>query len=107
FVLPSFAENLPMSILEAFACGIAVIATPVGAVTDVITHETTGLLVPPGDVDALTDALRRLIADGKLREALGAAAKRDHAQYYEIGAYTSQLTAIWLKAAASANRRNL
>ncbi|MDR3572001.1 MAG: glycosyltransferase family 4 protein [Candidatus Pacebacteria bacterium] len=100
FVLPSFAENLPMSILEAFACGIAVIATPVGAVADVIAHESNGLLVPPGDVDALTDALLRLIEDGKFRDFLGAAAKRDHVKHYEIDAYVSRLTDIWLKAAA-------
>ncbi|MEH2544087.1 glycosyltransferase involved in cell wall biosynthesis [Bradyrhizobium sp. AZCC 2262] len=105
FVLPSFAENLPMSILEAFACGIAVIATPVGAVEDVITHESNGLLVPVGDVDALASAIRRLIEDGTLREALGAAAQRDHARHYEIGAYISRLTTIWFNAADSVNRR--
>jgi glycosyltransferase involved in cell wall biosynthesis len=105
FVLPSFAENLPMSILEAFACGIAVIATPVGAVEDVITHESNGLLVPVGDVDALASAIRRLIEDGTLRDALGAAAQRDHARYYEIGAYMSRLTTIWFNAADSVNSR--
>jgi glycosyltransferase involved in cell wall biosynthesis len=103
FVLPSFAENLPMSILEAFAGGIAVIATPVGAVTDVIAHESNGLLVSAGDVDALTCAIRRLLDDGNLREALGAAAKRDHTKYYEIDTYTSRLTAIWFEAAGSAD----
>jgi glycosyltransferase involved in cell wall biosynthesis len=106
FVLPSFAENLPMSILEAFACGIAVVATPVGAVADVIAHESNGLLVPAGDVDALTCALHRLIADESLREALGAAAKRDHAKHYEIDVYLSRLNAIWLKAAGRADPRN-
>jgi hypothetical protein len=94
-----------MSILEAFACGIAVIATPVGAVEDVITHESNGLLVPVGDVDALANAIRRLIEDRTLREALGAAAQRDHAKHYEIGAYISRLTAIWFNAADSVNRR--
>jgi glycosyltransferase involved in cell wall biosynthesis len=107
FVLPSFAENLPMSILEAFACGTAVIATPVGAVPDVITHESNGLLVPAGDVDALTGALRRLIEDKKLREALGAAARRDHAEHYEIDGYISRLTAVWLKAAGRADQGNV
>jgi glycosyltransferase involved in cell wall biosynthesis len=102
FVLPSFAENLPMSILEAFACGIAVVATPVGAVADVVAHESNGLLVPPGDVNALTRALRRLIEDKELREALGAAAKREHAKHYEIEAYITRLTTVWLKAAARA-----
>jgi glycosyltransferase involved in cell wall biosynthesis len=107
FVLPSFAENLPMSILEAFACGIAVVATPVGAVTDVIAHESNGLLVSAGDVDALTSAIRRLIDDGNLRQTLGAAAKRDHTNYYEIEAYISRLTAIWFEAAGKVDRGSL
>jgi glycosyltransferase involved in cell wall biosynthesis len=95
FVLPSFAENLPMSILEAFAYGIPVIATPVGAVTEVVTHERNGLVVPTGDVSALGSALRRLIEDEELRRTMGAAAQRDHAGRYEIGGYVSRLMAIW------------
>jgi len=99
FVLPSFAENLPMSILEAFAAGAAVVATPVGAVPDVITHDKNGLLVEAGDVDGLASALRRLIADPDLRNALGVAAKRDHAERYNIDNYVSRLKDIWLNAA--------
>ncbi len=99
FVLPSFAENLPMSILEAFAAGAAVVATPVGAVPDVITHGKNGLLVEAGDVDGLASALRRLIADTGLRNALGAAAKRDHAERYNIENYVTRLEDIWLNAA--------
>lgn len=95
FVLPSFAENLPMSILEAFSVGAAVIATPVGAVPDVITPDRNGLLVEAGDVDGLASALRRLIADPDLRNALGAAAKRDHAERYNIENYVTTLEEIW------------
>ena len=73
---------------------------------DVITHESNGLLVPAGDVDALTCALRRLIEDENLREALGAAAKRDHAEHYEIEAYISRLAAVWFKSVATTDRGN-
>ncbi|WFU79141.1 glycosyltransferase family 4 protein [Bradyrhizobium sp. CIAT3101] len=95
FVLPSFAENLPMSILEAFAYGLAVVATPVGAVADVIRDGANGILVPAGNVEALASALRRLIADSQFRAALGAAAKVEHAAKYEIGGYISRITEIW------------
>jgi glycosyltransferase involved in cell wall biosynthesis len=101
FVLPSFAENLPMSILEAFAYGLAVVATPVGAVADVISDGSNGLLVPAGNVDALASALRRLIVDGQLHDSLGTAAKVEHASKYEIGAYVLRLMEIWRNAAPS------
>jgi glycosyltransferase involved in cell wall biosynthesis len=99
FVLPSFAENLPMSILEAYAYGVAVIATPVGAVTEVVTHERNGLIVPVGDVNELANAMRRLIEDAELRRALGRAARCDHAERYEISGYILRLAAIWRRAA--------
>ncbi len=95
FVLPSFSEGLPMSILEAFARGIAVVATPVGSVPEVIEHERNGLLVPVGDVPALTLALERLISDSALRRALGAAAQLDHAARFDINVYMPRLAAIW------------
>jgi glycosyltransferase involved in cell wall biosynthesis len=100
FVLPSFSEGLPMSILEAFAWGIAVVATPVGSVPEVIEHESNGLIVPVGDVPALTQALQRLIEDGALRRALGNAARRDHAARFDINVYIPRLAAVWRAASA-------
>jgi len=88
-----------MSILEAFAYGAAVIATPVGAVAEVIVPESNGLLVPAGDVENLTKALLRLIIEDELRASLGAAAKRDHAKHYDIQVYLARLTEIWRTAA--------
>jgi glycosyltransferase involved in cell wall biosynthesis len=70
-VLPSFAEKLPMVILEAFALGIPVISTPVEAISEVIDDGRSGLLVPAGDVSALAHALKRLIEDSDLRRRLG------------------------------------
>jgi glycosyltransferase involved in cell wall biosynthesis len=99
FVLPSTAENLPMAILESFAFGIAVVATPVGAVPEVIDHGRNGLIVPVGDVDALAAALRSLIEDPELRSRLGQAARRDHARHYDVGIYVTRLAAIWRRAA--------
>jgi glycosyltransferase involved in cell wall biosynthesis len=100
--LPSFSEGLPMAILEGFACGVAVIATPVGAIPEVIDHERNGLIVPVGDVEALADALGRLIDDGDLRLRLGKAARRDHTERYEVNGYICRLAAIWRRVALAA-----
>ena len=94
-VLPSFSENLPMVILEAFAHGVPVVSTPVGAIPEVVDHGRNGLLVPAGDVPALADALERLIENHEMRRHLGQNARRDHAEHFEIGPYVTQLVAIW------------
>ena len=99
-VLPSFAEGLPMVILEAFAHAIPVVATPVGAIPEVIEDGRNGLLVPVGNVSALAAALERLIGDPELRRTLGQAAKRDHTQRYDIDSYVDQLAAIWRQSLA-------
>lgn len=75
YVLPSHAENLPMSVLEAMAAGLPVISTPVGGIPSAIDEGVEGLLVPPGDVASLTDAIRRLLADDVLRRRMGDAAR--------------------------------
>lgn len=97
--LPSFIETLPMAVIEAFAHGVAVVATPVGAIPEVIAHERNGLLVPVGHVEALAGALNLLLEDGALRRRLGDAARRDHAERYEINTYVTRLVAIWREAA--------
>ena len=99
FVLPSLAENLPMSIIEAFAHGIPVISTPVGAVPEMIEDGRTGLIVPVDDSRALADALHRLIKDPELRQALGRNARDAHETRYLLSSYTDRLVALWLAAA--------
>jgi glycosyltransferase involved in cell wall biosynthesis len=76
-VLPSLLpEPLGSVVYEGMMCGKAVIGTVPGGHADMITDGETGLLVPCGNVDALEAAMRRLIADGALRQRLGAAAHR-------------------------------
>lgn len=99
FTLPSFAENLPMSIIEAFAYGVPVISTPVGAVPEMVEDGRTGLLVPPGDSAALGDALRRLVSDTNLRQTLARNARVIHEVRYRISAHTDRLVALWRAAA--------
>lgn len=95
FVLPSRNENLPMSVVEAMAAGLAIITTPVGAIEDIIVDGETGLLVPVGDVSALASALNCLINDSALRHQLGRAAAQFHREHLEISSYTRRLVHIW------------
>lgn len=73
FVLPSYHEGVPIAILEALAAGLPIITTPVGGIPEVIEDGTNGLLVQPGDVDALAASMLRLLGDADLRRAIGAA----------------------------------
>ena len=94
-VLPSFSENLPMSVIEALAHGAAVVCTPVGALPEFIEHERTGLIVKPGDVEGLASALDRLIEDSDLRRRLGEAGKALHRTRLDIEVCAEHLVAIW------------
>jgi glycosyltransferase involved in cell wall biosynthesis len=84
FVLASTVEAMPMVILEALASKKAVVATSVGAVPRLIIAEKTGLLIPPQNVQALTQAILRLLNNSTLRTQLGAAGaalvKRNHSR---------------------------
>jgi len=76
FCLPSLSEGLPNALMEAMSVGCASVASGVGGVTTLLEHERNGLLVPPGNADALRESLERLIRDPDLRRDLGAAARR-------------------------------
>jgi glycosyltransferase involved in cell wall biosynthesis len=73
FVLPSRREGLGVAALEAMAAGRAVVASGVGGLGDAVVDGRTGLLVPPGDADALADALAKVLGDAALRSRLAAA----------------------------------
>jgi glycosyltransferase involved in cell wall biosynthesis len=75
FVMPSFTEGTPNSVVEAMACGKPIIASAVGGIPDMI-GEDAGLLVRPGDVEQLAGAMLRLARDAELRKRMGAAARQ-------------------------------
>ena len=84
FVLPSHAEGVPISMLEAAAAGLPLVVTPVGGIPSVLSDGKQALFVKPGDRDALCSAITRLIADPELRQRLGHAAKEHVLQRYGI-----------------------
>ncbi len=70
FCLPTLGDCLPMVLAEAGAAGLAIVTTDVGAISDIVRHEQTGLLVPAGDVAELTAAVRRFVDDPAFRSAM-------------------------------------
>ncbi|OZI50548.1 glycosyltransferase family 4 protein [Bordetella genomosp. 4] len=74
-VLPSYREGLPKSLIEAAACGRAVVTTDVPGCRDAIEPDTTGLLVPSHDAPALAAAIGRLVDDNALRQKMGHAGR--------------------------------
>jgi glycosyltransferase involved in cell wall biosynthesis len=93
-ILPSYAEGLAMSVLEGLSHGLAVITTPVGAHLEVIEPGVSGLLVPPGDVAALADALARVIEDEDLRARLGKGARNRFLEAFDVRRYAICLAKI-------------
>jgi glycosyltransferase involved in cell wall biosynthesis len=93
-VLPSHAEGLAMSVLEAMSHGLAVITTPVGAHLEVIDHNVSGLLVSPGDVGALAEALASVIDDDDRRQRLARGARERFLQGFDVRAYATRLENI-------------
>jgi glycosyltransferase involved in cell wall biosynthesis len=86
FALASRSEGGPISILEAMAAGLPVVASDVGGVRELVADGATGLLVPAGDPDALAAALQRLRADPELRRRLGAAGRERVAERFTLSA---------------------
>jgi glycosyltransferase involved in cell wall biosynthesis len=83
-----------MSVLEAMARGLCVVASDVGGLPEMI-GDGCGVLVPPDDVEKLTDALRHVIFDGDLRAQYGAAANARMAAKFDVRTVWRQLDALY------------
>lgn len=87
-------DGLPNVVLEAMACGCAVIGSDVAAISTAIENRLTGLLVEPGDAKALADAISELAADADLRAALGKAARSRTEARFGLAACTDRFLSI-------------
>jgi glycosyltransferase involved in cell wall biosynthesis len=97
FILPSYNEGLPMSMLESMAWGLPVIVTPVGGIPEVIINHQNGLLVEPGVQDQLVKAMQALIRNESLRLSLGTAG-RNSVKDLNIHNYMESLSSLYASA---------
>jgi glycosyltransferase involved in cell wall biosynthesis len=93
--LPSLHDGLPNALLEGMACARPVVASAVGGIPDALTHGRDGLLVPPGDVDALSAALFDLFRAPDERARLSAAARQTVCAHFSLEHEVAQNLAIY------------
>ncbi|ALK96343.1 hypothetical protein AB595_05665 [Massilia sp. WF1] len=101
FCLPSHAEGLPMSMLEAMAAGRAVVASSVGGIPETIVDGDNGLLAPPRDERALAAKLEQVLGDGALRTRLACRARATIEQHYSTEVVCGQLSALYRELAGT------
>jgi glycosyltransferase involved in cell wall biosynthesis len=98
-VLASQMEGLPNVVLEAMAHGKVVIATPVGGIPSIVEDGVTGFLVPVGDVVALRETIKRVLADDVLRRRVGNAARARVSEYCSWDRVTERTLRVYAEAA--------
>lgn len=99
-LLPSYAEGMPLSLIEAAACAKPVIAYNIPGVDEVVLPGKTGELVPVGDVDALTRAVLGLLGDPARIASMGALGRKMVEDNFSLTAYVKRLEAIYDEALA-------
>ncbi len=94
-VLSSHSEGMPVSLMEAGACEVPVVATRVGGIPELVEDGVTGLLTPPGDAPAMADAFERLLSNPRLRAEMGRAARRRIKANFSLGGQVDRLLNLW------------
>jgi len=104
FVLPSLSDLYPRAILEAMAQGLPVVATQVDGAREMIVHGETGFLVPPGDAEALGQAILRVLDDRSLAHQMGQRARQRIAEVHNVAGVVQQIEAVYRQVLAKYHR---
>lgn len=95
YMLPSHTENMPVSIMEAMATGLPVVATPVGAIPEMVRDGETGVLVPARDPAALADAIEGLFRDPERRTKMSARARAFAREHWDRASIARRTAALY------------
>ncbi|MCR4302020.1 MAG: glycosyltransferase family 4 protein [Sulfuricaulis sp.] len=105
FVLPSYAnEGVPQAIMQAMLCALPVVTTPIGSIGEIVTHDSTGLMVKPKNTDDLWQSLERLAADDSLRSRLGSQARQFALAHFGLDPMLDKMEKIFASAMAAPRR---
>jgi glycosyltransferase involved in cell wall biosynthesis len=105
-VLTSDNEGMPVSLMEAAACGVPIVATRVGGIPELIADGMTGVLSPPGDVSAFASALALLLGDTVLRERMSSAARQRAVEKFSVAQQVETLLALWENVLSASRRQD-
>ena len=94
-LLPSYAENMPLSVLEAMAACVPVVATRVGAIPEMLDEGTVGILIDPGDWQALAESVIRLLDDPPYAQELGRLAGEKARRVWDVKRIGDQVAALY------------
>ena len=100
FVLSSSHEGLPVALMEASSVGAAIVVTAVGEMPNILTSGVDSLVVPPGQPDALAEAIERLVRDSRLRAELGEAAMA-LSQRFDVGRSARKVEGLYKRVTAT------
>jgi glycosyltransferase involved in cell wall biosynthesis len=95
FCLPSYAEGFPMAVLDAWSFGLPCVVTPVGGLPDIVINKKHALVVEPGNINQLADALGEMIADETLRKKISRESLRLSKELFDIKVIAKQLSEIY------------
>ncbi|WP_034750527.1 glycosyltransferase [Halalkalibacter wakoensis] len=96
-VLPSYSEGLPRTVLESLACSCPVIATDVAGTGEIIEHKANGMLIKPGDVNALSEALEYMLIDKTKLRQMGIEGRKTIENKFLMEKYVNDLQDIIIK----------